>query len=70
MLAMLVSVEAGTVWEIRMAVYGLEKRPRLWQEKRYKALSKLTWYYAHWKIQIHLAQSRLHPSMGLLTKEP
>eukprot|EP00975_Prorocentrum_lima_P046913 9807867-Prorocentrum_lima.AAC.1 len=34
MLARLGIVEAGIVWKIRRAVYGLKESPRLWQEGR------------------------------------
>eukprot|EP00975_Prorocentrum_lima_P022698 4778415-Prorocentrum_lima.AAC.1 len=62
MLARLGIVEAGSVWTIRRAVYGLKKSPRLWQEERDEVLSKLTWYSPHWKSQRHLKQPRMHPS--------
>eukprot|EP00975_Prorocentrum_lima_P016719 3544996-Prorocentrum_lima.AAC.1 len=62
MLARLGIVETGTVWKFRRAVYGLKERPRLWQEERDKVLSTLTGFSTHWKSQMHLRQSRMHPS--------
>eukprot|EP00975_Prorocentrum_lima_P063716 12893222-Prorocentrum_lima.AAC.1 len=64
------TVETGTMWKIRKAVYWLKESPRLWQEERDKVRSKLTWYSPHWKSQMHRRQSRMHPSMWLMMKEP
>eukprot|EP00975_Prorocentrum_lima_P059351 12442712-Prorocentrum_lima.AAC.1 len=55
-MARLEIVEAGAVWEIRRAVYGLKEGPRLWQEEKDKVLSKLTWYFTYRKSHAPNAQ--------------
>eukprot|EP00975_Prorocentrum_lima_P033273 6982592-Prorocentrum_lima.AAC.1 len=61
-------VKAGTVWKIRKAVYGLKEGPRLWQEERGRVFEGMTWYSDYWRSNMHLVQSRMHPSMWLMIK--
>eukprot|EP00975_Prorocentrum_lima_P016129 3426251-Prorocentrum_lima.AAC.1 len=56
-------IKSGTVRKIRKAVYGLKESPRVWQEERYRVLEGMTWYSDHWKSNMYLVQSRMHPSV-------
>eukprot|EP00975_Prorocentrum_lima_P018639 3923556-Prorocentrum_lima.AAC.1 len=47
-------VTAGTVWQIRRAVYGLKESPRLWREERDRMLEGMTWYSGYWKSNMYL----------------
>eukprot|EP00975_Prorocentrum_lima_P065156 12901757-Prorocentrum_lima.AAC.1 len=39
------------------------------REERDRALGDLTWYSDHWKSNMHLVQSRMHPSLWLMKKK-